>query len=57
VHHGKDDHDSFASILARFKKATGINLIDYLSRVRLEKSKTLLLNPNSRISEAAIGQA
>ena len=57
MHHGKDDHDSFASILARFKKATGINLIDYLSRVRLEKSKTLLLNPNSRISEAAIGQA
>jgi AraC-like DNA-binding protein/ligand-binding sensor protein len=36
-----------------FKKATGINFIDYLSRVRVEKSKTLLLNPNSRISEAA----
>jgi len=36
-----------------FKKATGMNFIDYLSRVRVEKSKTLLLNPNSRISEAA----
>jgi AraC-like DNA-binding protein/ligand-binding sensor protein len=36
-----------------FRKATGMNFIDYLSRVRVEKSKTLLLNPNSRISEAA----
>src|SRR6202043_2334737 len=36
-----------------FKKATGMNFIDYLSRVRIEKSKTLLLTPNSRISEAA----
>src|SRR5205823_1395680 len=36
-----------------FRKAAGINFIDYLSRVRVEKSKTLLLNPNSRISEAA----
>jgi AraC-like DNA-binding protein len=36
-----------------FKKATGMHFIDYLSRVRVEKSKTLLLNPNSRISEAA----
>src|SRR5436305_6227645 len=36
-----------------FKKATGISFIDYLSRVRVEKSKTLLLNPNSRISETA----
>ncbi|MGW8368567.1 MAG: AraC family transcriptional regulator, partial [Gammaproteobacteria bacterium] len=29
-----------------FKKATGINFTDYLSRVRIEKSKNLLLNPN-----------
>ena len=36
-----------------FKKATGMNFIDYLSRVRVERSKTFLLNPNSRISEAA----
>ena len=38
-----------------FKKATGISFIDYLSRLRVEKSKTLLLDPNSRISEAAFG--
>jgi AraC-like DNA-binding protein len=36
-----------------FKEATGISFIDYVSRIRVEKSKTLLLNPNSRISEAA----
>jgi AraC-like DNA-binding protein len=36
-----------------FKRATGINFTEYLSRIRVEKSKTLLLNPNSRISEAA----
>src|ERR1700751_5648200 len=36
-----------------FKKANGMNFIDYLSRVRVEKSKTLLLNPNSRVSEVA----
>ena len=36
-----------------FKRATGMNFIDYLARVRVEKSKTLLLNPHSRISEAA----
>lgn len=36
-----------------FKKSTGINFTDYLSRVRIEKSKNLLLNPNLRISEIA----
>jgi len=36
-----------------FKKATGLNFTDYLSRVRVEKAKNLLLNPNSRISEVA----
>src|SRR5437879_12861826 len=40
-------------ICKMFKKATGMNFIDYLSRVRVEKSKTLLLNLDSRISEAA----
>jgi AraC-like DNA-binding protein/ligand-binding sensor protein len=36
-----------------FKKATGLNFTDYLSRVRIEKAKNLLINPNLRISEIA----
>jgi len=36
-----------------FKKVTGINFTDYLSRIRIEKAKNLLLNPNLRISEIA----
>jgi len=36
-----------------FKKATGINFTDYVSRVRIENAKNLLLNPNLRISEIA----
>lgn len=36
-----------------FKKATGLNFTDYLSRIRIEKAKNLLLNPNLRISEIA----
>jgi AraC-like DNA-binding protein/ligand-binding sensor protein len=36
-----------------FKKATGINFTGYLSRVRIEKAKNLLLNPNLRVSEIA----
>jgi AraC-like DNA-binding protein/ligand-binding sensor protein len=36
-----------------FKKATGMTFTDYLARVRIEKVKNLLLNPNCRISEAA----
>lgn len=36
-----------------FKKTTGLNFTDYLSRVRVEKAKNLLLNPNLRISEVA----
>ncbi len=36
-----------------FKKSTGLNFTDYLSRVRIEKAKNLLLNPNLRISEIA----
>ena len=36
-----------------FKKVTGINFTDYLSRLRVEKAKNLLLNPNLRISEIA----
>lgn len=36
-----------------FKKYTGISFTDYLSRVRIEKAKNLLLNPNLRVSEIA----
>jgi len=36
-----------------FKKVTGINFTDYLSRVRIERAKNLLLNPNLRVSEIA----
>lgn len=36
-----------------FKKATGMNFTEYLSRVRIEKAKNLLLNPNLRVSEIA----
>jgi AraC-like DNA-binding protein len=36
-----------------FKKTTGLNFTDYLSRVRIEKAKNLLLNPNVRVSEVA----
>lgn len=36
-----------------FKKATGLNFTDYVSRVRVEKAKNLLLNPNTRVSEVA----
>jgi AraC-like DNA-binding protein len=34
-----------------FKKATGLTFTNYLSRVRIEKAKNLLLNPNLRVSE------
>ena len=36
-----------------FRRITGINFTDYLARVRIEKSKNLLLNPNLRVSEIA----
>jgi AraC-like DNA-binding protein len=36
-----------------FKKTTGHTFTDYLSRVRIEKAKTLLLNPSTRVSEVA----
>ncbi len=36
-----------------FKKATGVNFTEYVARVRIEKAKTLLLNPHLRISEIA----
>ncbi len=36
-----------------FKKATGLNFTAYVSRVRVEKAKNLLLNHNLRVSEIA----
>jgi AraC-like DNA-binding protein len=36
-----------------FKNVTGINFTDYVSRIRIEKAKDLLLNPNLRVSEIA----
>lgn len=36
-----------------FKKATGMTFTNYLARVRVEKVKSLLLNPHKRVSEAA----
>jgi AraC-like DNA-binding protein len=36
-----------------FRKATGLTFTDYVARVRVEKVKELLLNPNKRVSEAA----
>lgn len=36
-----------------FCKTTGLTFTDYVSRVRIEKAKNLLLNPNLRISEIA----
>ena len=34
-----------------FKRATGMTLTDYVARVRVEKAKTLLVDPSRRISE------
>jgi AraC-like DNA-binding protein/ligand-binding sensor protein len=36
-----------------FKKATGLHFTEYVSRVRIERAKNLLLNPNARVSEVA----
>lgn len=41
------------SFCKRFKQATGANYTDFVTRVRLEKAKNLLLNPRYRISEIA----
>ncbi|HEU5397596.1 MAG TPA: helix-turn-helix domain-containing protein [Verrucomicrobiae bacterium] len=46
-------HTSKFYFCKTFKKATGLNFTDYLSRVRTERAKNLLLNPNLRISEIA----
>ena len=37
----------------KFKKITGIHFTEYINRLRIEKSRDLLLNPNLRVSEIA----
>jgi AraC-like DNA-binding protein len=37
----------------QFTKSTGIHFTAYLTRVRIERAKNLLLNPNLRVSEIA----
>ena len=49
----KSVHTSKFYFCKTFKKATGIHFTDYLSRVRTERAKNLLLNRNLRISEIA----
>jgi len=49
----KSVHTSKFYFCKIFKKATGINFTDYLARVRTERAKNLLLNPNLRVSEIA----
>jgi len=46
-------HMSTFYFCKQFKKATGVSFTDYLSRVRVEKAKEQLLNPNLRVSEVA----
>jgi AraC-like DNA-binding protein len=36
-----------------FRKYTGLNFTDYVARLRVERAKELLLNPNLRVSEIA----
>jgi AraC-like DNA-binding protein len=36
-----------------FKRATGLTFTNFLSRVRIERSKNLLINPQLRVSEIA----
>lgn len=46
-------HTSIFYFCKLFKKTTGINFTEHVSRVRTEKAKNLLLNPNLRVSEIA----
>jgi len=46
-------HMSTFYFCKQFKKETGLNFTDYLSRVRVEKAKQQLLRPHLRVSEVA----
>ena len=49
----KSVHTSKFYFCKIFKKGTGINFTDYLSRLRIERAKSLLLNPHLRVTEIA----
>ncbi len=46
-------HTSVFYFCKLFKKATGLHFTEQVSRVRTEKAKNLLLNPNLRVTEIA----
>ena len=46
-------HTSTFYFCKLFKRSTGVNFTEYVSRIRTEKAKNLLLNHNLRISEIA----
>jgi AraC-like DNA-binding protein len=46
-------HTSIFHFCKLFKKATGLNFTEFVSRTRVEKAKNLLLNPNLRVTEIA----
>jgi AraC-like DNA-binding protein/ligand-binding sensor protein len=46
-------HMSTFYFCKQFKKATGLSFTDYLGRLRVEKAKEMLLNPQARVSEVA----
>jgi len=46
-------HTSIFYFCKLFRKVTGLTFTEFVSRIRIEKAKNLLLNPNLRISEIA----
>jgi AraC-like DNA-binding protein len=46
-------HTSSFYFCKLFKRSTGFNYTEFVSRIRAEKAKNLLLNPNLRVSEIA----
>lgn len=37
----------------KFKEVTGVNFVNYIARIRIEKARGLLHDPNLRVSEIA----
>jgi AraC-like DNA-binding protein len=46
-------HTNYLHFRKKFKETTGMNFASYLTRVRVEKAKNLLLNPHYEIDEIA----